>query len=149
HYYTAIAQNKKQQNEWSELFGIQTPLTAESMKSAIGLTIDTRHFDRDFVDSLISEIPDIDSHIDGLLIHSDNFAALNLTRKKLRNSIDCIYIDPPYNTGKDEFIYKDQYRSSSWLAAMLDRTELASDLLSETGIFLQSVSDHEADRLRL
>jgi len=40
HYYTAIAQNKKQQDEWSELFGVQTPLTAESMKSAIGLTVE-------------------------------------------------------------------------------------------------------------
>lgn len=160
-YYAAIARNEAQREEWVKLFSIDEikgdlttpgytePLTTEFLKSQSGLTIDTRHFDSEFVTDLISEFGDLASNINGLLIHSDNFGALNLLRQTLAGKIDCIYIDPPYNTGKDEFVYKDQYKSSSWLTAMQDRAMLARELITHAGIFLQSIADHEMDRLRL
>lgn len=44
-----------------------------------------------------------------------NFQALNLLREKFAEQVKCVYIDPPYNTGGDDFVYKDNYQESSWL----------------------------------
>ena len=160
-FYPEIAANNAQREEWVELFAINEikgdlttpgytkPLTPEFLKAQPGLSIDTRLFEANLVAQLIAEVDGLDSATDGLLVHSDNFDALQLLRQKLAGHIDCIYIDPPYNTGKDEFVYKDQYRSSSWLAAMENRTALAVELLTTAGVFLQSIADQEVDRLRL
>lgn len=160
-YYVVIATNDAQRAEWVKLFaideingdaqapGYSEPLTLEFLKSQPGLSIDTRFFEADVVAQLVSEVADLDSATDGLLVHSDNFGALQLIRRRFAGKVDCIYIDPPYNTGKDEFVYKDQYRSSSWLTAMQDRAALAVDFLSTAGVFLQSISDQEVDRLRM
>lgn len=61
----------------------------------------------------------------------------------------CIYIDPPYNTGGDGFIYKDGYQSSSWASLMKDRTELSHNLLSYDGLNFVSISDEEQANLKL
>ncbi|GIV24571.1 MAG: hypothetical protein KatS3mg026_0263 [Bacteroidia bacterium] len=66
------------------------------------LVVDTRHFDEAFKLRLLAAIPDIDEETDGLLIHSENFQALNLLLERYRDQVKCIYIDPPYNTGNDE-----------------------------------------------
>ena len=57
------------------------------------------------------------------MVKSENWQALNLLESKYKNCIKLIYIDPPYNTGNDEFIYRDNYRHSSWIAMMSDRLE--------------------------
>ena len=160
-FYPTIAANEAQRSEWVRLFAIDElkgdlttpgytePVTPEFLESQPGLSIDTRFFEADFVAELISDVAGLTSATDGLLIHSDNFGALGLLQRALAGRVDCIYIDPPYNTGKDEFVYKDRYRSSSWLTAMQDRATLAVDLLSPSGVFLQSIADQEVDRLRL
>lgn len=54
-----------------------------------------------------------------------------------------IYIDPPYNTGNDEFIYKDCYQHSSWLNMMTDRLAVAMELKKKDGTIFISIDDNE------
>ena len=63
--------------------------------------------------------------------------------------VKCIYIDPPYNTGSDGFIYKDGYQRSSWATLIYNRLTFAKSLLSQTGIIFQSIDDSEQTTLKL
>ncbi|RNB53514.1 site-specific DNA-methyltransferase [Brevibacillus gelatini] len=112
-----------------------------------------------------------------LYIEGDNLDVLKLLRESYLNKIKCIYIDPPYNTGKD-FIYKDDFRESreeyleesgqvdeegnrlvpnpvsngrfhsDWLTMMYSRLKVARDLLREDGVIFISIDDNEVDNLR-
>ncbi|MCL0069999.1 hypothetical protein M1N85_04805 [Dehalococcoidia bacterium] len=130
-FYPDIAACEPQWAEWKELFHIDEEETNlfNSAKDKKGkriaflnghatLVLDTRHFDTDFVDKLLAGIDDLDGKTDGLLLHSENFQALNLLLEKYREKVKCIYIDPPYNTGQSEIIYKNSYKHSSWLCLM-------------------------------
>lgn len=103
--------------------------------------------------TLLTEEIDLDEHTDGVLIHSDNFQALNLLQARYREQVKCIYIDPPYNTeddrAKGKFIYKDGYPSSTWASLVSSRLELAKPLLNETGVIFQSIDDNEHSRLKI
>ena len=154
-----IIKNEAQREEWVRLFaiddikgdlatpGYSTPLKPEFLKAYPTLVVDTRHFDEAFKLRLLAAIPDIDEETDGLLIRSENFQALNLLQERYKGQVECIYIDPPYNTGTDEFIYKDEYQTSSWLSSLRDRIMLAQSLLAENGIFFSSIDDNEESRL--
>lgn len=92
---------------------------------------------------------------DNILIEGDNFHSLSVLNYTHKESIDVIYIDPPYNTGK-EFIYNDNivneedgYRHSKWLNFMSKRLKLARNLLKETGIIFISINDIEFAQLKL
>ena len=108
------------------------------------LPLDTKHF-KDLELEILGALGDLDTALDGELIHSENWQALNTLRKRYAGRVKCIYIDPPYNTGTD-FEYRDQFQNSTWLSMMSNRLELARDFLSESGyIYLQL--DHYADYL--
>lgn len=90
------------------------------------------------------------------VIHAENYHALQTLLFTHRSKIDCIYIDPPYNTGSSEWIYNDRYVGgddlylhSKWLAFMERRLMLARDLLRETGIIIVAIGDDEHHRLRM
>jgi len=86
---------------------------------------------------------------DGLLIEDENFQALNLLQQRYREQVKCIYIDPPYNTGSDGFLYKDRYQHSSWLSMMEDRLRAGREALTEDGVMFASIDDRERpDRRR-
>jgi adenine-specific DNA-methyltransferase len=51
-------------------------------------------------------VTDLDEAIGGVMIKSENWQALTLLQERYREQVKCIYIDPPYNTGNDEFIYR-------------------------------------------
>lgn len=94
--------------------------------------------------------------IDNLLIEGDNFHSLSVLNYTHKEAIDIIYIDPPYNTGKKDFIYNDKfvdledgYRHSKWLNFMEKRLKLARQLLKETGILFISIDDNEFAQLKL
>nr|WP_202113646.1 site-specific DNA-methyltransferase [Glaesserella parasuis] len=101
------------------------------------------------ISELSRSLGDFDSHINGTLIHSDNFQALNLLQARYREQVKCIYIDPPYNTGGDGFIYKDGYQSSSWGTLIHSRLTLAKPLLNQAGVIFQSIDDNEQANLKL
>lgn len=91
-----------------------------------------------------------------LLLEGDNLAALTLLEQTHRGRVDIIYIDPPYNRGKTDFIYDDDYaasedafRHSRWLSFMKKRLELARQLMSERGLFFLSIDDNELAPARL
>ena len=107
--------------------------------------VDTRFFPAAFKEKLLAAVPDLDDSLDGVLVHGDNFQALGLMQERYREQIKCIYIDPPYNTDGDGFIYKDNYRSSSWLASLNDRLHLAFTMLQSDGTFFSSIDYHEIE----
>ncbi len=101
-----------------------------------------------------------------ILIEGDNFHALTCLNYTHKGTIDVIYIDPPYNTGSDGFVYKDKrvldkfpdgttmptdhpLRHSYWLSFMHKRLELAKNLLSDRGVIFISIDDNEQANLKL
>ena len=159
-FYPEIAANEVQIEEWLQLFAIDEikgDLTApgygkklkpEFLKGHPTLSVDTRHYDNAFTARLLEAIGDVDEQTDGVLFHSENFQALNLLTKRYRKGINCIYVDPPYNTSATEIIYKNSYKHSSWLSLLADRIELAYGLLSQGGGLCVTIDDFEFNRLR-
>lgn len=109
---------------------------------------------------ILNEIKDknIDNKGDNnILIEGDNFHALSVLNYTHVESIDIIYIDPPYNTGKaNEWMYNDKYvdpedgyRHSKWLNFMSKRLKLARNLLKENGLIFISIGDDEFSQLKL
>ena len=112
-------------------------------------------------------------------ISGDNIDALKHLLKSYAGRIKCIYIDPPYNTGSDGFVYNDSFKftpeelssklsiseeqairildltrrgsatHSAWLMFMLPRLVLARDLLSDDGVIFISIDDNEQSNLKL
>ena len=103
------------------------------------LVLDTKFFDSDFKDKLLSEFDDIDEQCDGVLINSENFGALNLLQERYKEQVKTVYIDPPYNTGNDGFLYNDSYQHSSWMSFMFDRLNLSRNLIKEEGIIFSQI----------
>jgi adenine-specific DNA-methyltransferase len=100
-----------------------------------------------------------DTHADThILIEGDNFHALSTLNMMCGDDgfVDIIYIDPPYNRGENDFIYNDNYvdkedgyRHSKWLSFMSTRLELARNLLSNDGIIIVNIDEHEDAQLQL
>ncbi|MFH1376077.1 MAG: site-specific DNA-methyltransferase [Candidatus Woesearchaeota archaeon] len=147
-YYKDVLKNKKQIAEWVSLgFIKESMLNEKYLEENPTLVIDTAFFDIDFKYKILSEIDDLDEKINGILINSENFQALNLLLNKYKEKIKCCYIDPPYNTGNDGFLYKDGFNHSSWLSLMNDRLILTKELLNNNGVFFSSINDIELKNL--
>lgn len=125
---------ESQEDEWREL-----SLKSEDLLENENLAIDTKYFP-EFKDE-ISKL--LENSLDGTLIKSENFGALNSIKNRFKNSVDLIYIDPPFNTGSD-FAYLDKFQDSTWLSLMRDRLEIARNLLSEKGSLYLHL-DHNAN----
>lgn len=89
------------------------------------------------------------------ILEGDNLHSLRLLEKTHSGQIDLIYIDPPYNTGKEDFIYDDNYiseedsfRHSKWLSFMEKRLRIGRRLLSERGVLFVQISDIELAQLK-
>ncbi|WP_270989653.1 DNA methyltransferase, partial [Campylobacter helveticus] len=129
---------KAQKTHWQEL-GLKSD---EGLFSNETLAIDTRFFEdlKEKIEELFNE-----SELNGLLIKSENFQALNTLLPRFKSKIDLIYIDPPFNTENDEgFAYLDKFQDSTWLTLMQNRLELAKEFLSERGGFYLHL-DHNAN----
>ena len=81
---------------------------------------------------------------DNLLIHGDNLLALKALEQKYTDKIKCIYIDPPYNTGKAFEYYDDGVEHSIWLSLMRERFIILRNLMTKDGIFCCHLNDDEA-----
>ena len=86
---------------------------------------------------------------ENLVIKGNNLLALKSIESKYLNSIEMIYLDPPYNTQSDSFGYNDTFNHSSWLTFMKPRLEVAKRLLTETGSLWVSIDDNEAHYLKV
>ncbi|MDD7030001.1 MAG: site-specific DNA-methyltransferase [Prevotellaceae bacterium] len=104
--------------------------------------------------AILSDSPDAPNHI---LIEGDNLEALTALSYTHEGKIDVIYIDPPYNTGKeDDFRYNDKlvgpedaYKHSQWLSFMSKRLRIAKKLLKFEGVIFISIDDHEMAQLKM
>jgi DNA modification methylase len=129
----------EQVKEWEEL-GIS--------KDNSKVPIDTKYF-KDLELEILSQFNDLDKSLDGWLIKSENYQALNTILPKFKEQVQTIYIDPPFNTGED-FIFIDNFQDSSWLALMENRLKIAKELLSKQGSFylhLDEISDYRGREL--
>ena len=160
-FYSEITQNASQREEWKDFFAIHEinrdlignvdytePLTVEFLKANPNLVLDTCHFASDFTDRLLAHFNDLDNQTDGILIHGENFQGLNLLKKKYRESIKTIYIDPPYNTDASAILYKNNYKDSSWMSLMADRISASREFMMGNGILCTAIDDVEASNLR-
>ena len=143
-----ILKNDAQLADWRDTFGIdikeQLPLLDGVYPT---LPLDTRYFNDAFVDKLLSLFNDLESQIDGVLLNSENFQALDLLIEKYRGSIRCVHIDPPYNTNTSGFLYKNDYQHSSWLTMMENRLSLAEQLMAPDSCILCHIDEHEYENL--
>ncbi len=104
---------------------------------------------------------------DNLIIHGDNLKALKALLPLYAGKIKCIYIDPPYNTGNENWVYNDNVNSpmmkewlgkvvdkedltrhDKWLCMMMPRLKLLRELLSEDGVIFISIDDNELYSLK-
>ncbi len=117
----------KQVQEWQDL----NLKTTDNLLENEFLPLDTLYF-KDLEEEIKSQFNE--DEINGTLIKSENYQALNSLKNRYKETIDCIYIDPPFNTGSD-FAYIDKFQDSTWLSLMHNRLELAYDFLSSQGSF--------------
>ena len=154
-----ILKNPKQVKEWKDLFEISAKNNKDLIeKQTVNgkewkkLSIDTRHFEPEFKIRLIeklSEKNDLEEILDGILVKSENWQALNLILGKFEERIQCIYIDPPFNTGTNEFLYKNNYLDSSWASMIYDRLALGKRLLGKDGSIYVRIDYHGNSMVRM
>ena len=132
------------------------------------LTIPARTLEPDAKKSLPPQgkMPALD---DNLIVHGDNLYALKALLPRYAGRVNCIYIDPPYNTGNESWVYNDNVNSpmmrewlkdkgpvdgedlerhDKWLCMMWTRLQLLRELLAEEGIIFVSIDDNEQHHLR-
>ncbi|MBI9055456.1 MAG: site-specific DNA-methyltransferase [Bacteroidales bacterium] len=84
-----------------------------------------------------------------LIFKGNNLLVLNTLKKEFSEKIKLIYIDPPFNTGNDEFKYNDSFNHSTWLTFMKNRLEAAKRLLAKQGIIVVHVGNEEASYVQV
>ena len=162
--YEEIATNESQRDEWVKLFaideiqgdlgnggtGYSEPLSKDFLKANSFLVLDTRHFDADFTGRLLAGLSDaglLDERMDGLLVHGENFQALNLLQARYGGQVKCIYIDPPFNTDASPILYKNGYKSSTWTSLMENGLRVSRTLLAEDGVLVAAIDDEQQREL--
>jgi len=114
----------QQVKEWKEL-GI-----AQNNPHA---SIDTKYF-KDLELEILGQFDDLDKSLDGWLIKSENYQALNTILPKFKEQVQTIYIDPPFNKKTDaDYFYSVKYKDATWVSLLENRLEKAKDLLNEKG----------------
>lgn len=146
--------SKAQRSAWQKLYQLDlTQFDKDCKKLTLNeflntskyrfMMVDTSHFGAMFKNSLASRIDNIDSQCNGLLIHAENFQALNLLQERYRETVKCIYLDPPYNTSSSSIPYKNDYQHSAWATLMNDRIIKLKSLLPEDGAIFVSIDKTE------
>jgi len=159
-FYPEIAACEAQWDEWKDMLGIDAlpkdlfsgdTRTQEGqldlLKAHPSLPLDTRRFSPDFTDRLLAAFENLDEMTDGLLVHSENWQALNLLQEKYREQVKCIYIDPPYNSKTTEILYKNNYKHSSWLSLLDNRLSVSRKLEASDGSHIVAIDENEQEVL--
>lgn len=150
-----LRQDKKYGLVWERI----TEDVVENMRDALPLPIERND---EKIHPIISSDPNAPTHI---IIEGDNLAALVELTYTHSGRFDLIYIDPPYNTGNNDFSYyddfsdeyrktpyverEDSYRHSKWISFMHRRLSIAKSLLSKDGFIFISIDDNEQANLKL
>ena len=150
---------KEQVAEWVDLgidkkgFDPKVILNGAGKKQTLAeewqfLPADTKHF-TSLELKLLELFDNLDEELDGRLIKSENYQALNTLREKYSERIDGIYIDPPYNTGTEasEFVYANSYQHASWLTFIENRISVAKEIAKKSAITCITIDDYEYRKL--
>jgi len=133
----------EQINEWKELGIIEEIDKSRIIENTLNgkelnkkyqfLPIDTKYF-KDLELEILDLFDDLDNSLDGWLIKSENYQALNTILPKFKERVQTIYIDPPFNKEQDaDYFYSVKYKDSSWITLLENRLQLARDILKDTG----------------
>jgi adenine-specific DNA-methyltransferase len=150
-WYSRILENLRQREQWKALYSMEIDSLSQIYtntlfgKSVLKLPLDTGLFSDPLRSELIKEAKEKPEH--GLLVKANNFDGLIYLKSLYANKVKCIYIDPPYNTGNESFVFKDNYSHSSWLTMMENRLRIAHELLTEDGYILISIDYNELNNL--
>ncbi|MGB9795193.1 DNA methyltransferase [Fervidobacterium gondwanense] len=129
---------KDQVKEWIELGIIDEEpeelLDNDNLKKEYQfLPIDTKYF-KDLEPEILSLFEDLDEELDGWLIKSENWQALNTILPRFKEKVQTIYIDPPFNKGDNaDYYYETDYKDSTWATMLENRLRLARELLKDEG----------------
>lgn len=181
HYPSVIRDNEINLNELKSILG----LPVDDKVNGYGLNFIGRNFARakysQETDKAVSLNTAMSKNIDttqNLVLKGDNLDSLKVLKNYYKGQIKCIYIDPPYNTDKDEFVYPDKFDKeeaeilglvnlseddfarldfsfktkkshNGWLSFMYPRLLLAQELLSDDGVIFISIDDNEQANLKL
>jgi len=97
------------------------------------LPIDTKYF-KDLELEILSLFDNLDNELDGWLVKSENYQALNTILPKFKEKVQTIYIDPPFNKEQDaDYFYNVKFKDSTWITMLENRLKLARNLLKDTG----------------
>ncbi len=130
----------EQVKEWQDLgivdkdFAIEDVLADGQLSDKYKhLPIDTKYF-KDLELEIIGQFDNLDKALDGWLIKSENYQALNTILPKFKEKVQTIYIDPPFNLdSSDQFMYRTNYKDANWATLLENRLKLAKDWLNEKG----------------
>jgi very-short-patch-repair endonuclease len=111
------------------------------------LPIDTKYFP-DLELPIVALFDNLDEALDGWLIKSENYQALNTILPKFQGKVQTIYIDPPYNSASTEIDYLNRFKHSSWIAMLDNRLVVSKRLLSQAGIICVAIDDNELNHIR-
>jgi adenine specific DNA methylase Mod len=135
---------EEQVNEWKELGIVDKEFNKNNiLENTIEgkqltekykhLPIDTKYF-KDLELEILGLFDDLDNSLDGWLIKSENYQALNTILPKFKEKVQTIYIDPPFNKEQDaDYFYSVKYKDSSWITLLENRLLLAKDILNNKG----------------
>ncbi len=147
---------KAQIKEWQALGMVDDAFSMQSLFNGQGnlyrengmgddykyLPLDTKHF-KDLELEILDDLGNLDEALDGELVHSENWQALNTLKARYQGKVKCIYIDPPYNTDASAILYTNSYKDSSWLSLMENRLSLSKQFLWKNGILCCAIDDEE------
>ena len=149
-FYADIAACDAQWEEWQELHALDISDRSETfLRAHPTLILDTHNFDADFIDRLLASFENLDEITDGLLVHSENWQALNVSQMRYQGQVKCVHIDPPYNPQSESFVYKNGYPDSSWLAMIRDRIAAGYTWMDPEGFLLCHIDEIEYEELHL
>ncbi|MEK7120833.1 MAG: DNA methyltransferase [Patescibacteria group bacterium] len=162
-----VAYNKSTQNLLKEVESLKQEIKQLKSRKKYGLVWDSEKEPEKVVGWCKEKLPVLaedrerevktgDRKPVNVLIQGDNYHALSVLNYTHKEKIDLIYIDPPYNTGSEGFMYNDKivnredsYRHSKWINFMDKRLRLAKNLLKKDGIILINIDDNEIAQLKL
>ncbi|WP_049051602.1 site-specific DNA-methyltransferase [Klebsiella aerogenes] len=148
-FHNEIVNNEKIIKEWIALGFIDPHTSKSDLVSLKYATVNISYLNANLKNKILSNINNIDDNVNGIFINGDNYQALNILKTTYNSRINCVHIDPPYNTDTSGFLYKNSFRHSSWLSMMDSRLNFVKSLLSEDGVFFCHIDENEYERLYL
>ena len=146
-FYPDIVNNDAQWEEWTEILGVDGNDRSEApLHMHPTLVVDTKHFEDEFTDRLLASFGDLDAMTDGLMVHGENWQAIRILDERYRQSVKCIYIDPPYNAPSSEIIYKNGYKHSTYLSLIHARVHLSRSLMADNAVHILAIDENEYER---